>query len=291
VYPAIFSNVITGRDPEEVAAKTREYGLAGVQFVPKEVSVGFGFDSEADAALALDDFARWRAAYEAVGVEVCAVGGYLNLLHRDLDRRQQNVEAFRSYLQRMSELGTRLISTETGSLAPSGDWDDDPANRTPEAWAGLRRVVEDLALTAEKEDVVILLEPYIVNVCHTPELGVRFVEEIGSPHVQICMDPTNFFTNELAKPELVDDTIRAGFEAEGPYFKLAHAKDVTAPAPGSPKPGLPGPGQGLINYPLYLDLLSQYGYDGPLVIEHLTEDEVPDAVSFVEKHIAGRARG
>jgi sugar phosphate isomerase/epimerase len=287
MYPAIFSNVIQGRDPEEIAARTAEFGLTAVQFIPREVQVGFGFDTGSPALS--DDWSRWRRAFDAAGVQVVAVGGYLNLLHRDLDRRAAAVDAFTSYLRRMNELGTTRISTETGSLSPTGDWDDDPANRTPEAWDAFREVVTGLARTAESEGVTILLEPYIVNVCHTPALGVQMLQEIGSSALGICMDPTNFFTNELAAPEFVADTIKSGFAVEGPYVGLAHAKDVTPPAPGSPKPGLPGPGQGLIDYPLYLDLLGGISYDGPLVIEHLVEAEVPDALRFVAGHIAAHS--
>lgn len=289
MYPAIFSNVIQGRDPEEIAARTAEFGLTAVQFIPREVQVGFGFDTDSPALSA--DFSRWRKAYDAAGVQIAAVGGYLNLLHPDPGHRAGNIAAFTSFLRRMSELGTTLISTETGSLAPSGDWDDDPANRTPEAWTAFREVVTGLAGVAAAEGVTMLLEPYVVNICHTPELGVQMLQEVGSPALGICMDPTNFFTNELARPELVADTMRSGFAAEGPYVRLAHAKDVTPPAPGSGKPGLPGPGQGLIDYPLYLELLAGIGYDGPLVIEHLTEDEVPDALRFVQDHIASFEKG
>ncbi len=75
----IFSNVIKGGSPNEVAEKTRAYGLDAVQFVPAGVFVGFWFDQEAPDA----EFSPWAAAYESAGVEVCAVGGYVNLLHHD----------------------------------------------------------------------------------------------------------------------------------------------------------------------------------------------------------------
>jgi sugar phosphate isomerase/epimerase len=283
-YPSIFSNVIKGRDPEEAAAKTRELGLRSVQFVPAEVSVGFGFDAEATGYSR--DFGRWAEAYRANDIEICAIAGYINLLHHDPDRRAQNIDAFTTFLHDMAGIGVTRISTETGSLATTGDWHDDPANRTPEAWDAFKAVLTDLVRVAESEGVTILIEPYVVNVCYRPELGVRMMHEIGSDNLRLCMDPTNFFSNAEAKPELVDATMRAGFAAEGRDFRLAHAKDVTPPAEGALVPGLPGPGQGMLNYPLYLELLTAAGYEGPLVIEHLTESDVPAALEFVQGHIA-----
>ncbi len=49
MHLSIFSNVIQGETPEEMARKTREYGLESVQFTPPEVEVGFGFDPDAGA--------------------------------------------------------------------------------------------------------------------------------------------------------------------------------------------------------------------------------------------------
>jgi sugar phosphate isomerase/epimerase len=285
MHPSLFSNVIRGNSPEEVAAKTAALGLRSVQLIPAWVEVGFGFDHESAGAGAA--YGRWAAAYRAEGVDICGLGGYINLLHHDPERRRANIETFKGALRAMGEIGTRWISTETGTYARSGDWDHHPDNRTPEAWDDLRRVTDELLEVAAAEDVVILYEPYIVNVCHSPQLGARLLEEVGSPHLGLLMDPTNWFEPEDARPERVAAVIDAGFEAERGRFHLAHAKDVT---PGSPKPGLPGPGQGILDYPRYLRRLREHGYDGPLIIEHLTEDEVPEAVAFIEEQLAAPAR-
>jgi sugar phosphate isomerase/epimerase len=281
MYPSIFSNVIAGSEPAEVAARTRELGLRSVQFWPPGAEVGFGFDGSA----AHGDFGAWARAYAAEGIEVCAVAGYINLLHPDPARRRHNLDTFASWIRTMGELGTKLISTETGTLARSGDWDDHPDNRTPAAWDAFRRITDELVAVAQAEDAVIMYEPYIVNVCHTPELGARLVREVDSPHLRMLMDPTNWFDNELARPECVAEVIDRGFAAERGLFRLAHAKDVTPPEPGSPKPGLPGPGQGILDYERYLGRLVEHGYDGPLVIEHLTDAEVPEAQRFVQAHL------
>lgn len=279
MYLGIFSNVVTGTTPEEVAARTREFGLGAVQFIPAASGIGFGFDTDRPA----DDFPRWAKAYASVGVEISGVGGYINLLARDPEKRRRNIETFKGFLRGMRELGTRYISTETGTYATTGDWDNDPANRTPQAWDDLRRVTEDLLTVAVQEDVVILYEPYIVNVAYTPDLAVRLIREIESPHLRLLMDPTNWF-----EAEMLDDVaavIEHGFAVERGLFRLAHAKDVTRPVAGSTKPGLPAAGQGLLDYATYVRLLREHHYDGPLIIEHLTEREIPDTMAYVRPFI------
>ncbi len=282
MYLSIFSSVITGRTPAEVARKTRDRGLRSVQFVPDEVNIGWGFDGNG----AQGPFEVWADAYAREGIEICAVAGYINLLPRKVEERARSIEVFSSFLRRMKILGTRYISTETGSLSPKGAWTPDPANQTPEAWQEFRRITDILVRVAEEEDVVILYEPYVANVTETPERGVQFVREVNSPHLRMMLDPTNWFSADIAKPELVDATILRGFAAERGLYDLAHAKDVLPAQPGEELPGLPGPGKGMLNYPLYLDLLIQDGYDGPLIMEHLTEAQIPESIDFLNGQIA-----
>jgi sugar phosphate isomerase/epimerase len=275
----IFSNVVTGNSPEEVAAKTRQYGLSAVQFIPGASGIGFGFDR----AQPDEDFRRWAAAYKNEEVTIAAVGGYINLVASDPEKRRRNLATFKGFLRDMRDLGTRLISTETGTYATSGDWDNDPRNRTPEAWDDLRRVTEDLVTVAEQEDVVILYEPYIVNIAYTPDLAVRIVQEINSPHLRLLMDPTNWFeSNMLGR---VTEVIEQGFATERGLFMLAHAKDVTPPTSDPTKPGLPAAGQGLLDYATYVRLLREHHYTGPLIIEHLGEQEIPATIDYVRRFL------
>jgi sugar phosphate isomerase/epimerase len=283
---AVFSNVIQGSGPAEVAAKTRAYGFDAVQFIPRGISIGFGFDRDDPES----SFEVWARAYADAGVEVPAIGAYLNLLHHDPDVRRENMKKFKAFMAEMGHFGATLISTETGSLSVTSDWDPDPANFKPEALDELRGVTDEILPVAEANNVVILYEPYVVHVCYTPEMGAEFVRSYDSPHLQMLMDPTNWFGVDDLDPDTVTATLRRGFAAEHGLFRLAHAKDV-APArePGALKPALPGPGQGVLNYPEYIKLLRAEGYDGPLVIEHLTEPEVPDAVGFVRRQLDSAA--
>jgi sugar phosphate isomerase/epimerase len=276
----IFSNVVSGETPEAVAARTRQYGLDAVQFIPAASGIGFGFDRDQPE----QDFRRWAAAYKQEGIDVAAVGGYINLLHQDAEKRRGNIDTFKGFLRQMGDLGTRLISTETGTYALSGDWDNDPRNRLPEAWDDLRRVTEDLVAVAEAEDVVILYEPYIVNVAYTPDLAVRIVEEIDSPHLRLLMDPTNWF--EVDMLDRMQEVLAHGFAVERGLFLLAHAKDVTPPTTDRAKPGLPAAGQGVLDYAGYIRLLREHHYDGPLIIEHLTETEIPATMDYVRRFLA-----
>jgi sugar phosphate isomerase/epimerase len=56
--------------------------------------------------------------------------------------------------------------------------------------------------------------------------------------------------------------------------------------PGQRKCALPRAGTGVLNWPLFVDLLRGTGFDGALVIEHLKEPEIPETVDFVRRQMA-----
>lgn len=279
MHISIFSEVIAGRSPSEVATKIADYGLGSVQFLPAYTHRQFG-QTPLEASTA-----EWADAFAAADVPVTGVAAYLNILHPDPRQRRANLDMFKVYLREAKLLGTRYVATETGTGATSSDWDFDDWNRTAEAWDMLRSVTEELLATARDEDVVLLLEPYSPQVCDSPETVVRLLDEFDSPHLGLVMDPTNWFSLETAKPECVDDVIRSGFDIErGRYFNV-HAKDVD-PTPDNGKPSLPAPGKGIMNYELYVSLLAADGYDGPIVIEHLDEADIPRARDFIVSQLA-----
>ncbi len=282
MYLSIFSDVIAGTTPAEVARRTRDHGIRSVQLVPDEIRQKWG-SFRTNTVRTLE---AWAEAYAAEGIEVCAIAGYLNLMHHDPATRRHNIDLFCALVRQMPAAGCRLISTETGTLAASGDWTADPRNAAPYTWDDLRRVSDEIVNVAAQHDVCVLYEPYIANICDSAERGARIVREVASPHLALVMDPTNWFDTATATPAGVPTVIQQGFEAERGLFRLAHAKDVVPTAPGSALPALPAPGQGILDYPLYLRLLREHDYDGALVIEHLTEQEIEAAVAFLRQQLA-----
>ena len=65
---------------------------------------------------------------------------------------------------------------------------------------------------------------------------------------------------------------------------IAHAKDLTE----DDSVGHVATGQGALDYKLYLRLLQQAGFKGPLILHNLSEEEVPGAVSFLREKVRRR---
>jgi sugar phosphate isomerase/epimerase len=92
------------------------------------------------------------------------------------------------------------------------------------------------------------------------------------------MDGANIFhAGEL--PRMTEVLIEA-FDLLGDDIALAHAKDLDHDGDAGHLPA----GHGLLNYGLYLSLLSKSSYTGPIILHGLREEQVVGCVGFLESN-------
>ena len=125
--------------------------------------------------------------------------------------------------------------------------------------------------------------------------------QVDHPGLGLLMDPTNYF--ETHNIDRMDQILNQVFDTLTDKIKIAHAKDVKRS--GSDKSEkhadigdddameshtfrgvgeieLPAPGLGSLNYDLYLQRLAEKHPNIPVIIEHLSEDDVPRAKKFLD---------
>jgi sugar phosphate isomerase/epimerase len=140
------------------------------------------------------------------------------------------------------------------------------------------------------------------------EETLRMFAEVDHPGLGLLMDPTNYF--ESHNIDAMDKTLNHVFDALSDRIKIAHAKDVKRSDDdksekhsdigddsaaeshtfrGVGEIELPAPGLGALNYDLYLKRLAQKHPNIPIIIEHLSEDDVPRAKTFLDGKL--RANG
>jgi sugar phosphate isomerase/epimerase len=263
---------------EEVARAVAGYGLASVQL--DLTSAGLPEQPEAvDHGVA----ARIRAAFSRYGIAIAALSGTFNMIDPDQARLRASIDHYPILLDWCRALGCPVITACTGTRNPSSMWRAHPDNARPEAWADLRQTLRAVLPAAEARGVTIAFEPEVVNVIDTAAKARRLIEEMQSPRLRVVMDPANYF-----HPAMLDDmdaVLTDIFEQVGGYIAFAHAKDVRAPEPGGTECVRPAAGTGVLDYPLYLRLLRQSGYDGALVMHSLDEAEVPESASYVRRFL------
>jgi sugar phosphate isomerase/epimerase len=79
--------------------------------------------------------------------------------------------------------------------------------------------------------------------------------------------------------EILDEA----FALLGEYIVIAHAKDLDRDGEAGHKAA----GKGLLDYAQYLSLLNTVGFDVPLILHGLSEEQVDECVAFLrEKMVA-----
>lgn len=272
----VFSDTIGGDTPEAVAARTRALGAETVQLRTEW--------SGLDLLGLVADRERVRRAYKEAGVAVAALAGYTNLLDPIPARREAN----RAYLERLigvaHDLGTSVVVTETGSYDPASSWNDHPRNHTAEAWAELVDVTGALIALCEREGVILAYEPYVNSVLDSARAARRLADEVDSPRLAFVLDSAGLMTPETLTRNR-DVTVEALDLLRG-RIALAHADDVRYE--GSAARWLPL-GWGDLDADAVLGGLSAAGFDGALIVEHLAETQVPEALAFCRERLTGQS--
>ena len=284
-------------DLETTARKIRDLGFNTVQldlhFTDVDLSAGQITDEKAK---------RVRDTFRAHDLPICAISGYTNIVHPDLDERKRRVDYLKEIIRNARKFGTPYVISESGTFNSESDWVHDDKNKTAEGFDTALAVLQDLAQTAHDHGAIFLLETYVNNVIGSLEETQRVFDEINRPGIELLMDPTNYF--ETHNIDNQREVLGAVFDNVGDRVRIAHAKDVKRSGDdksekhadigdenaleshtfrGVGEIELPAAGLGELDYEFYVQRLAEQSPNVPLIIEHLDESDVPRAKRFVDE--------
>jgi len=218
---------------------------------------------------------RVRRAFAARDLTMAALSGMFNMIHPDPRERAAGLAGLRTVLPACRALGASVVTLCTGTRDATNMWRRHPANDTPEAWADLIACMSDAVQAAEEHRVTLAFEPEVANVVDSAQQARRLLDEVGSPRLKVVMDPANIFHHgELPRmrPMLED-----AFALLGADIALAHAKDLDHDGEAGHRPA----GRGVLDYPLYLELLQRVGFTGAVILHGLAEEDVTSCLTYV----------
>lgn len=272
IEPGIFTKIFAREKLGDALAAIRAHGLRVTQF--NLACVGLPSLPE-EIPLAVQE--AIRADFRQHGVRMAAVSGTFNLIHPDVKQRALGLRRLSGLIDACPDLGTGVVTLCSGTRDPENMWRWHPDTARPEAWDDLVSALETILPLAESRGVVLAVEPEPANVIDRPLKARRLLDEMRSPALKVVMDAANLFhPGDLARiPAVLHDA----FERLGEDIVLAHAKDLAAAGE------VVAAGKGVLDYPLYLELLEQSGYSGPLILHSLSEDEVAGSAAFLRSFL------
>src|ERR671917_396639 len=265
MWLGIFAKTFPRPSLEETLDAVRAHGLGCVQFnmtcaglppMPEEIP--------------LELTERIRGEMDKRNLTMAAVSGTFNMVHPDAEKRRDGLRRLGVLASACGRLGTPVITLCTGTRDPLDMWRHHPDNDTPEAWQVLLASVERALEVAEEHGVTLAFEPEINNVVDSAKKGRRLLDEMRSPRLKVIMDAANLFDADDPARRLScsEETLHEAFELLGDDVVIAHEKEVTFSGDFVPA------GKGDLDYDLYLEHLVEAGFDGPLVLHGLGEEEV-----------------
>jgi sugar phosphate isomerase/epimerase len=207
---------------------------------------------------------------DAREIRIAGVLGTWNMIHPDTAERAAGLEGLRAIAAACRELGTSVITICTGTRARDSMWRRHPDNDTPAAWDDLLETLGAALEIADEHDVVLAFEPEPANVINAARKGRALLDTLRHPRLKVTMDPANVVaTDRLREPLAV---LEEAFTLLGGDIAIAHAKDLDAAG------HFCAAGTGIVPWDACLRLFRDAGYDGPLILHSLREDQVPHAM-------------
>ena len=154
-------------------------------------------------------------------LDIAVLGNYLNLAHPDAAALHAIQEKYYAHIRFASLLGCGMVGTETG--APNAEYKFCPECRSDAALATFITNFKPVVRCAEQYGVTIAIEPVVRHIVYDARRARTVLDEIGSPNLQILLDPVNLLNMENVdqREEVFAETI----ELLGKDVAMIHFKD------------------------------------------------------------------
>ena len=267
----IFSRTYGCGDLEETFRRMTAHGIRHTQF--NFSNAGLPTLPESVPQEKLEEIQGQTAHW---GIVLDALSGTFNMIDPDEDARERGCRQFRIQCEAARQLQIPIVTLCTGSKHPHSKWTWHEDNRKAASWDDLLRSTERVLQAAEDNGVILGVEPEASNIVDSPAAARRYLDTVGSRRLKIIMDGANLFRPEQVSR--MDQVLEEAFGLLGGDIVLAHAKDLSYDG----SVAFVAAGEGVLDFRRYIDLLRQAGYDGPLEMHGLSEEQVPKSRDFLE---------
>lgn len=266
----IFARTFQSEDPLQALGAVQKAGFVCTQY-NMACSGLASLPDEIDPGTA----AAIGRASEETNIPVVAVSATFNMIHPDPVMRQTGLRQMETIAANARAMGTRLLTLCTGTRNPDDHWQGHSDNDSLRAWSDLLQIMEQAIAIADKHDIRLGMEIGLNNVVNSVAKAGRLIAQLQSDRLKIVLDPENF-TEKLDTSEqkrLMSDAV----EAVADHLAITYIRDRL------PDGTFTAAGQGVLDYPHFLQALSDCGFDGPLVAHGVSAQEAPKVAKFLRK--------
>jgi sugar phosphate isomerase/epimerase len=255
----IFSKTFSRPTFEAVLDAVRAHGLSSIQFK-------FGVDGAIAPAAICD-------ALRAKGVTVAAVSGTFNMIDPDVGRRRENLRSLGPLAKASRLIGAPIVTLCTGTRDPDDMWRAHPENTAAAAWEDLVGSITEALAVTESSGVTLGIEPEPGNVVSSGRRARALLDEVRHPRLRIVMDAANLLGPDANQESVLSEA----FQLLSADMVLVHAKERLAPG-------------ARLDWDLYFRLITNCGYNGPVIIHGFPEEQAAEAIQMVRSRLQAAVR-
>lgn len=199
----------------EIFTQMKEDGWACTQLAFKKLVEGVKSYEDVTPELVKEV----QTAMRQVPMDIPVLGTYVELSYVDEKKRQKEVSDFLSQLPVCKALNATCIGSETTSM------EKQPAGTThEEAVKALLKSLETIMPEAERQGVIVAIEPVYYHALNSVETTRRVLDSIQSPNLKVIFDPANLMSSEWVEKQ--DVLYGRAMEAFGELIMAVHFKGV-----------------------------------------------------------------
>ncbi len=268
----IFAKTFEGHEPKIVLDAAKASGFSCVHYNMSCSGLGAMPD-----VISPDIIKAVRSASSII--DIVAVSGTYNMIHPHVLARGFGLARLQVLAKACAGMGTKVITLCTGTRDADDQWRHHVDNNSKEAWNELCVEMEKALKIAEKNKVILAIEPELANVVNSAAKARLLLDDMQSDRLKIVFDAANLF--ETCSMEEQHRIVASSIDLLGDDLVMAHAKDRDADG------GFVAAGMGVLDYSFYVQCLKAIDFSGPLVTHGLTAAEAPTVATFLKEKING----
>ncbi len=215
-----------------------------------------------------DAIAAYANAAGAADILIAEVGAWSNPLSPDESERRRAVAHCQKQLALAEQIGARCCVNIAGSRGPR--WaGPHPDNLTEETFELIVRSVQTIIDAVKPTRTFYALETMPWMYPDSPDSYLRLIDAIDRKQFAVHFDPVNLINRPKRYFENAS-LLRECFRKLGPHIKSCHAKDILLADKLTVHLDEVAPGEGVLDYTVYLQELNKLDADTPLMLEHLS---------------------
>lgn len=224
---------------------------------------------------------EYKSAFKEADIVLAEMGAFcLNISDPDSYKQEKAIQMIIKKLEQAEEMEALCCVMHGGSYNNTGCVKAHFENFSEKNIEHNIRVIQRILDEVQPKKTKLVLETESYVLPDNPKLYLHMLREINRVGFAVHLDPVNMVSSPR-RAYYNGKFIMECFETLGEYIVSCHAKDTNLIDHATTQITETYLGNGILDYNTYLSELNKLAQEPPLMIEHISEEQLPEALNFI----------